>query len=137
MSKNTWLNVTLGILGFYFAFSVFDTEKYGIEVYAMQVPVSASNYWLLYCAIALLFACILVIVFCKPRSPLMTAIAVALGFVAVHWNKLCEPLANINRTLHLEVLKAFQAILPHLALVVSFLLAFFIVLLYNKVVKSE
>jgi len=133
MDRNSWLNFTLGLLGFYFVFSLLNTifESFGAQVVSnMNLP--GNYYWLISFGAAFIIAMTLVYVFCKPRSPLMVGLAIFCGGVLGMYYTLFATVMKLDSYFRSEGLSAIYHLLPHAAVILAPILAFFIIMFTNS-----
>jgi hypothetical protein len=138
MDKNRWLNFALGLLGFYFVFSLLNTifEGFGAKmVSSMNLP--GNYYWLISFAAAFIVAMALVFVFCRPRSPLWVGAAIFCGGILSMYYTLFSTIMRLDSFFRSEGLNAIYHLLPHAAIILASILAFFIILLTNTGEPSE
>lgn len=132
MDKNGWLNFTLGLLGFYFVFSLLNTifESFGAKMVSnMNLP--GNYYWLISFGAAFIIAIALIFVFCRPRSPLLVGSAIfCSGILSMYYN-LFSTIMRLDSYFRAEGLNAIYHLLPHATIVLASILAFFIIMLTN------
>ena len=138
MNKNSWLNFTVGMLGFYFVFSLLNTilEKVGTKVVSTTTHFSLDFYWLVAFVVAFLISLTLIIIFCKPRAPLFVGLAILIGSAASMYYTLYSSIVNLDKYFHSEGLVAIQHLLPHLVVILAALLAMFIAWFSNRASQS-
>ena len=132
MDKNGWLNFTLGLLGFYFVFSLLNTifESFGAKVVStMNLP--GNYYWLISFGAAFIIAMVLIFIFCKPRSPLLVGLAIFCGGILGMYYTLFASIMKLDSYFRSEGLNAIYYLLPHAAIILASILAFFITLFTN------
>ena len=132
MDKNGWLNFTLGLLGFYFVFSLLNTifESFGAKVVStMNLP--GNYYWLISFGAAFIIAMALIFIFCKPRSPLLVGLAIFCGGILGMYYTLFASIMKLDSYFRSEGLNAIYYLLPHAAIILASILAFFITLFTN------
>lgn len=132
MDKNGWLSFTLGLLGFYFVFSLLNTifESFGTKM-ASSMNLPGNYYWLISFGAAFLIAMALVFIFCRPRSPFLVGTAVLCGGILSMYPTLFSTIMKLDSYFRSEGLKAIYHLFPHAAIVLASILAFFIILLIN------
>ncbi|MGE5605898.1 MAG: hypothetical protein ACM3YE_09420 [Bacteroidota bacterium] len=132
MDKNGWLNFTLGLLGFYFVFSLLNTifERFGAKmVSTMNLP--GNYYWLISFGTAFIIAMALIFIFCKPRSPILVGLAIFCGGILGMYYTLFTSIMKLDSYFRSEGLNAIYHLLPHAAIILASILAFFITLFTN------
>lgn len=132
MDKNGWLNFTLGLLGFYFVFSMLNTifEGFGAKmVSTMNLP--GNYYWLISFGVAFIVAMTLIFIFCKPRSPLLVGLAIFCGGILGMYYTLYANIVKLDSYFRSEGLNAIYHLLPHAAIILASILAFFITMFSN------
>lgn len=135
--KNSWLNFVIGLLSFYFVFTLADVLMGKYQSIVANTTHFATNYlWIITFAVALILALILIIFFCKPRAPIFVFVAILLGAVLVMYTTLFDTIIHLDNYFKKEGLRAFRYLIPHLVVVVGSLLALYIAHLSNKL-KSE
>lgn len=132
MDKNGWLNFALGLLGFYFVFSLLNTifESFGAKmVSSMNLP--GNYYWLISFGAAFIIAMALIFIFCRPRSPLLVSLAIFCSGILSMYYTLFSAIMRLDGYFRTEGLNAIYHLLPHAAIVLASILAFFIIMLTN------
>jgi hypothetical protein len=137
LDKNSWLNLVIGLCGFYFFFKVMELfmGRYGTKVVTAThaTPYIADGfYWVISFVVALILSLLLVILFCKPRAPIFVGIAILLGGVLGMFTTLYSTIINLDKYFRKEGISAVQYLLPHLIVLVGALLALYIAWLSNK-----
>lgn len=138
MDRNGWLNFTLGVLGFYFVFSLLNTifESIGAKmVSSMNLP--GNFYWLISFGAAFIVAIALILIFCRPRSPLMAGVAVFCGGILGMYYTLFNTIMKLDSFFRTEGLNAIYHLLPHAAILLASILAFFIIMITNSGESSD
>ncbi|NLY76201.1 MAG: hypothetical protein GX075_13035 [Firmicutes bacterium] len=133
MDRNSWLNFILALLGFYFVFSLLNTifEGFGARmVSTMNLP--GNYYWLISFGAAFVAALALVFVFCRPRSPLLVGLAIFCGGILGMYYTLFTTIAKMDSYFRGEGINAVYHLLPHAAVVLASILAFFIITFTNN-----
>ncbi len=133
MDKNGWLSFTLGLLGFYFVFSLLNTifESVGAKmVSTMNLP--GNYYWLISFGAAFIIALSLILIFCRPRSPLLVGLAILCGGILGMYYTLFSTIMKLDSYFRTEGLNAIYHLLPHAAIVLASVLAFFIIMITNS-----
>lgn len=135
--KNNWLNLVLGLLGFYTVFSVmeFIMGRYGTKVLAVTPAtnhITVNYYWLISFVVALIISLVLVIIFCKPRAPLFVFIAILLGGTLSMFYTLSDPIIKLDKYFRSYGIAAMQYLFPHLVVVIGALIALYVAYLSNK-----
>lgn len=133
MDRNGWLNFTLGLLGFYFVFSMLNTifESFGAKmVSTMNLP--GNYYWLISFGAAFIIALTLIFVFCRPRSPLLVGLAIFCGGILGMYYTLFTTIMKLDSYFRAEGLNAIYHLLPHAAVILASILAFFITMFTNS-----
>jgi hypothetical protein len=138
LAKNSWLNFLIGLTGFYFVFSVIQIimGKFGTKVVATTLAsnnFSGNYYWLIAYGITLVIALVLVIIFCKPRTPFFVFLGILLGGAVGLYHPLYITLINLDINVRKEGLVALYELLPHLVVLVGALIAFYIAWLSNRI----
>ena len=132
MDKNGWLNFTLGLLGFYFVFSLSNTIFEGLGtkmVSTMNLP--GNYYWLISFGAAFIVAMALIFIFCKPRSPLLVGLAIFCSGILGMYYTLYTNIVKLDSYFRSEGLNAIYHLLPHAAIILASILAFFIIMFSN------
>ena len=142
LAKNNWLNLALGIFGFYTVFSVmeFILSRYGTKVVSatpVTTHISQNFYWLISFVVALILSLIVIILFCKPRAPLFVGIGILLGGCLAMLNTLYHTILNLDKYFRQEGTAAIVCLLPHLVVIAGALIAFYIAWLSNKIGQSS
>ncbi len=142
LDKNNWLNLVIGLTGFYFAFSIMQIimGKYGTRVVAATPGaehLTGDYYWLISFGVALILALGLIILFCKPRSPLFVFVGILLGSTLAFYYPLYVAIISLDKTVRREGLVALYTLLPHLIIMVGSLIALYVAWLSNKFGQSE
>jgi hypothetical protein len=137
LDKNNWLNLVLGILGFYSVFSVMEIlmGRYGTKVVAVTkatTNISQDFYWLISFGAALILSLVLIIIFCKPRTPLFVCIGILIGSCLSMFSTLYHTILNLDKYFRANGLSALQFLLPHAAVIVGALIAFLIAWVVNR-----
>lgn len=133
MDRNSWLNFILGLLGFYFVFSLLNTifEGFGARmVSTMNLP--GNYYWLISFGAAFIVALALVFIFCRPRSPLLVGLAIFCGGILGMYYTLFTTITKMDSYFRGEGINAVYHLLPHAAVVLASILAFFIITFTNS-----
>ncbi len=133
MDKNGWLNFTLGLLGFYFVFSILNTifERFGAKmVSTMNLP--GNFYWLISFGAAFIIALALIFIFCRPRSPLLIGLAIFCGGTLGMYYTLFTTVMKLDSYFRSEGLNAIYHLLPHAAVILASILAFFFTMFTNS-----
>lgn len=133
MDRNGWLNFALGLLGFYFVFSLLNTifESIGAKmVSSMNLP--GNFYWLISFGAAFIIAIALILIFCKPRSPLLAGLAILCGGILGMYYTLFNTIMKLDSYFRTEGLNAIYHLLPHAAIILASILAFFIIMITNS-----
>ena len=133
MDRNSWLNFILGLLGFYFVFSLLNTifEGFGARmVSTMNLP--GNYYWLISFGAAFVAAMALVFIFCRPRSPLLVGLAIFCGGILGMYYTLFTTITKMDSYFRGEGINAVYHLLPHAAVVLASILAFFIITFTNS-----
>ncbi|HEX3046708.1 MAG TPA: hypothetical protein VHY08_18280 [Bacillota bacterium] len=141
LDKNGWLNLVIGLFGFYFFFKVMELfmGRYGAKVVTAThtTPyITDGFYWVLSFVVALVLSLLLVILFCKPREPVFVGIAILLGGVFGLFNTLYSTIINLDKYFRSEGISAVQYLLPHVIVLIGALLALYIAWLSNKGSKA-
>ena len=139
LDKNNWLNLVLGLLGFFFVYAITGhiLEAYGVDAVATATHLSVHYHWLIALLAALVVSLVLVIFFCKPRSPFFTGVAILLGAVLVMYQPLFSTIANLDRYFRREGLDAFKYLIPHAAVLICAGIAYLTAALSNKQSQSS
>ena len=137
LSKNGWLNFVLGLTGFYFIFSIMEIimGRFGLRVVAAAQATASLDrgfYWLISYTVALILALFVVIVFCKPRTPLFIFLGILLGGVAVLYHPLLYTILNLDRDVRKVGLVALYELLPHLVVLAGALIGMYVAWLSNR-----
>lgn len=137
LDKNNWLNLVLGVLGFYTVFSVVEIlmGRYGTRVVSVTkatTNISHDLYWLISFGAALILSLILIIIFCKPRTPLFVSIGILLGSILAMFSTLYHTILNLDKYFRVNGLAALQFLLPHAAVIVGALIAFLVAWITNR-----
>ncbi len=132
MDKNGWLNFTLGLLGFYFTFSLLNTifESFGAKM-ASTINLPGNYYWLISFGAAFIIALALIFIFCRLRSPLLVGLAILCGGILGMYYTLFTTIIKLDSYFRAEGLNAIYHLLPHSAIILASILAFFITMLTN------
>lgn len=141
LDKNGWLNLVIGLFGFYFFFKVMELfmGRYGAKVVTAThtTPyITDGFYWVLSFVVAMILSLLLVILFCKPREPVFVGIAILLGGVFGLFNTLYSTIINLDKYFRSEGISAVQYLLPHVIVLIGALLALYIAWLSNKGSKA-
>lgn len=141
LDKNGWLNLVLGMFGFYSVYTLMEllVGRYGPRVVTATTAaahLSESYFWLISFIVGLVAALVLVIIFCKPRSPLAVGIGVLVGGILGMLPTLYRAIVNLDRFFRREGLAAVHYLLPHLVVLAGALIALYIAWLSNKMAKS-
>jgi hypothetical protein len=137
LDKNNWLNLVLGVFGFYSVFSVMEIlmGRYGTKVVAVTkatTNIPHDFYWLISFGAALILSLILIVIFCKPRTPLFVSIGILLGGCLAMFSTLYHTIVNLDKYFRDNGLSAVQFLLPHASVIVGALIAFLIAWLVNR-----
>lgn len=132
MDKNRWLNFTLGLLGFYFVFSLLNTifEGFGTKM-ASTMNLPGNYYWLISFGAAFIVAMALIFIFCNPRSPLLVGLAIFCGGILGMYYTLFTNIVKLDSYFRSEGLNAIYHLLPHAAIILASIMAFFITMFSN------
>lgn len=141
LDKNNWLNLVLGLLGFYTVFSVmeFIMGRYGTKVLAVTPAtnhITVNYYWLISFAVALIISLTLVIIFCKPRAPFFVFFGILLGGIISMFYTLYNTIEKLDKYFRADGVAAVQYLLPHLVVITGALIALYIAWLSNKMSKA-
>ncbi|MCL6588727.1 MAG: hypothetical protein K6U80_02125 [Firmicutes bacterium] len=141
LDKNSWLNLVIGLCGFYFFFKVMELFMFRFGAKVVTATHTASYitdgfYWVISFVVALILSLLLVIIFCKPRAPLFVGIAILLGGAFGMFTTLYNTIANLDNYFKKEGISAVHYLLPHVIILVGALLAFYIAWLSNKGSKA-
>jgi len=137
LDKNNWLNLILGIFGFYTVFSVMEIlmGRYGTKVVSVTpatTHISQDLYWLISFGAALILSLILIVIFCKPRTPLFVGVGILIGSCLSMFSTLYHTILNLDKYFREDGLAAVQFLLPYAAVIVGALIAFLIAWLTNR-----
>jgi hypothetical protein len=137
--KNNWLNLILGLFGFYFVYSISGLviKEYGIQVVSSTTHLTASYHWLVAFVIALVLSLTLIVIFCKPRSPWFTALAILLGAVLVMFPSLFRAIVNLDGSFRREGVIAGYTLVPHLVVLLGAAIGYLTAALSNKGAKGK
>ncbi len=137
LDKNNWLNLVLGVFGFYTVFSVMEIlmGRYGTKVVSVTkatTNISHDIYWLISFGVALILSLVLIIIFCNPRVPLFAGFGVLLGSCMAMFSTLYHTILHLDKYFRNNGLAAVQFLLPHVTVIVGALIAFLVVWLINR-----
>jgi hypothetical protein len=135
--KNSWLNLVIGLFGFYFVFKVMELfmGRFGTKVVSAThtAPyITDGFYWIISLVVALILSLLLIILFCKPRAPLFVGIAILLGGVFGMFTTLYNTIIHLDSYFKKEGISAVHYLLPHVIILVAAVLALYIAWLSNK-----
>lgn len=137
LDKNNWLNLVLGVFGFYSVFSGMEIlmGRYGTKVVAVTkatTNIPHDFYWLISFGAALILSLILIIIFCKPRTPLFVSLGILLGSCLAMFSTLYHTILNLDKYFRDNGLAAVQFLLPHASVLAGTLIALLIAWLSNR-----
>jgi hypothetical protein len=109
--------------------------RYGTKVVAVTkatTNIPHDFYWLISFGAALILSLILIVIFCKPRTPLFVSIGILLGGCLAMFSTLYHTIVNLDKYFRDNGLSAVQFLLPHASVIVGALIAFLIAWLVNR-----
>ena len=140
LNKNSWLNFFLGLLGFFFVYTIIDLfiiQKNNVSLVSFTAQVPVSYYWLIAYISALILSLVLIFIFCKPGSPLFGSLGLFIGALLGMFNRLVSIIFNLDKYFRGEGLRAFRYLLPHIVVIVGFIISFYTIFLVNKLLYSN
>jgi TM2 domain-containing membrane protein YozV len=138
IDKNTWLNLVIGLFGFYFTFSLLEIGcgKFITGQPVMGRGVFIMNWtWLICFLLAIALTTMLLVYFCKPRKPFLFCLAILTGGILSMYSQLWYTLVNLDGFFHRDGLAALRLLLPHGILLGSTILSYFIIQFSNRITK--
>jgi hypothetical protein len=109
--------------------------RYGTKVVAVTkatTNIPHDFYWLISFGAALILSLILIVIFCKPCTPLFVSIGILLGGCLAMFSTLYHTIVNLDKYFRDNGLSAVQFLLPHASVIVGALIAFLIAWLVNR-----